>query len=257
MKKLPISVFIIAQNEADRIGLPIISVRDWVDEVIVVDSGSSDDTMKVSESFGARVLFHSWNGYGLQKRFGEDNCKNRWLLNIDADEEITPQLAQEIQQLFQEGEPPCAAYVLHVRDLLPGEKRLAPFAHTNRCIRLYNRERGRFSDSPVHDSVIVKHGNVGEFKNPVLHRSFRSLSHGIQKMNSYTSAQAENLLIKGMRLAQIRLCIEFPTAFLKAYFLRLYFLRGLRGLTYSLFYAFSRTVRIAKYLEKRKNRMIG
>src|SRR5437764_957280 len=97
MTTLPISAFIIACNEADRIGRAIASVRGWVDEIIVIDSGSSDDTVKVAQSLGARVLTHAWPGYGLQKRFGEEQCKNRWLLNLDADEEVTPELAQEIQ----------------------------------------------------------------------------------------------------------------------------------------------------------------
>jgi glycosyltransferase involved in cell wall biosynthesis len=252
MPKLPISVFIITRNEADRIGAPIASVRAWADEIIVVDSGSEDETIKIAESQGARVLSHGWQGYGPQKRFAEDNCKNRWLLNLDADEEITPALAKEIHDLFAGGEPACVAYRFRVRDLLPGETKLAPMAHINFCIRLYNREHARFSASPVHDSVIVEKGRVGELKHPVLHRSFRSLAHAIEKINFYTTAQAENLLAKGMFLPHLRLTLEFPVNFFKAYILRGYFLRGARGLTYAIVYAFARMVRIAKYLELKK-----
>jgi glycosyltransferase involved in cell wall biosynthesis len=247
--KLPISVFIIARNEADRIGVTIKSVIDWVDEVIVIDSGSEDKTVEVAESFGAKTFFNAWNGYGLQKRFGEDKCKNRWLLNIDADEEITPALADEIQQVFAAGKPQFAAYSIPVRDLLPGETELARGAHTNTCIRLYNREHARFSDSPVHDSVIVQRGQVGALTQPALHRSFRSLAHAIEKMNSYTTAQAKHLCKRRMFLPHVRLVLEFPVSFFKDYILRLYCLRGLRGFTYAIVYAFSRVVRIAKYLE--------
>lgn len=250
MEKLPISVFIIAKNEADRIALPIRSVKEWADEVIVIDSGSNDDTMKISELEGARVLFHSWQGYGLQKRYGEDNCRNNWLLNLDADEEVMPALSAEIAALFLNGMPNCSAYKLRVRDLLPGETKLAPLAHTNTCIRLYNKERARFSTSPVHDSVLVAGGDpIGELYHPVLHRSFRSFTHAIEKMNDYTSAQAQDLLKKGLRFAYLRLLTEFPVAFFKGYFLRGYCLRGARGFIYSILYAFSRIVRIAKYLE--------
>lgn len=251
--KLPISVFIIAQDEADRIVTTIGSVREWADEVIVIDSGSRDNTVKVSESLGAKTFYNPWPGYGLQKRFGEDQCKHRWLLNLDADEEITPELAEEIRQLFAHGEPQKAAYVVHVRDLLPGETRLAPLAHTNFCIRLYNREKARFSDSPVHDSVIVGNGEVGECKHPILHRSFRSLAHAIEKMNGYTTAQAHHLLKSGMTMPKLRLIVEFPAAFFKAYILRLYCLRGVHGLVYATLYAFARVTRIAKYLELRNN----
>ncbi len=252
MHKLPLSVFIIAQNEADRIGTTIASVREWVDEVIVIDSGSGDDTVAVSESLGARAIFNVWPGYGLQKRFGEDQCKHRWLLNLDADEEITPALAEEIQMLFSAGEPRFAAYTVQVRDLLPGESVLAPLAHTNTCIRLYNRACARFSGSPVHDSVIVESGQVGALEQPVLHRSFRSLAHAIEKMNAYTTVQAKHLQHKGLDYAWLRLLLEFPAGFVKAYLLRLYILRGWRGFIYAILHGFGRFARVAKYLEMRK-----
>ena len=254
--KLPISVFIIAKNEADRIATTINSVKDWVDEVVVIDSGSNDDTVSVVTFLGAKILYNEWEGYGLQKRCGEDECKNNWLLNLDADEEISVELAQEIQALFTTGEPPLAGYIIKVRDLLPNEKKFALLAHTNHCLRLYNRDNGRFSDSPVHDSVIMQMGEVvGKLNAPMRHRSFRNISHAIEKMNSYTSAQATNLQAKnGLAFAHIRLLFEFPVSFFKAYILRLYILRGVRGFVYANIYAFSRTMRLAKYLEIAENK---
>lgn len=245
---LPISVFIIAKNEADRIHQPINSVKGWVEEIIVVDSGSTDNTVQVAENLGAKTFFNAWPGYGLQKRFGEDQCKSRWLLNLDADEEITPQLKEEIHALFAKGEPPEAGFLLRIRDLLPGEKKLSTFAHTNFVLRLYNREKGRFSDSPVHDSVITE-GPTCILDAPVLHRSFRSLAHVVEKLNSYSSAQAENLLKKPLAFAQLRLLIELPMGFFKDYILRGYIFRGRRGFVNSVNYAFGRFLRIAKYLE--------
>lgn len=254
--KLPISLFIIAKNEADRIGTTINSVKDWVDEVVVIDSGSSDDTVSVATFLGARVLYNEWDGYGPQKRFAEDECNNNWLLNLDADEEATEELAQEIKELFANAEPPLGGYIIKVRDLLPGEKKFAPLAHTNHCLRLYNREKGRFADSTVHDSVIMNEGeNVGKLKALIRHRSFRNIAHAIEKMNSYTTAQAENLIAKnGLLFARTRLLIEVPISFFKAYFLRLYILRGTRGIIYSKLYAFGRAMRVAKYLEMKENK---
>lgn len=253
--KLPISVFIIAKNEADRIATTINSVKDWVDEVVVIDSGSSDDTVSVATFLGARVLYNEWEGYGLQKRFGEDECSNNWLLNLDADEEVTEELAKEIQELFATGEPSFSGYIIKVRDLIRGEKKFAPLAHTNHCLRLYNREKGRFSDSPVHDSVIMQiGGTVGKLKTSIRHRSFRDITHAIEKMNSYTSAQADNLNSKGgLAFAYLRLFFEFPVSFFKAYIFRLYILRGMRGFIYANIYAFGRLMRVAKYLELRCN----
>lgn len=247
---LPLSVFIIACNEGDRIATTIRSVKGWVDEIIVVDSGSTDNTVSVSEAEGARVIYHAWVGYGLQKRFAEEQCRNHWLLALDADEEITSELAQEISQLFAAGEPAHTGYVLRIRDLLPGETTLAPLAHTNYVLRLYDRRRARFSESPVHDSVQLYEGDAVMLKHPVLHRSFRSLSHAVAKLNAYSDVQAENLRKKGLAFAPLRLLIEFPVAFFKGYIIRGYILRGARGFSFAMLYAFIRFLRIAKYLEK-------
>lgn len=250
--KIPVSVFIIAKNEADRIATAIHSVRDWVSEIILVDSGSDDDTVSVSQFLGVKTYYREWDGYGMQKRFAEDQCHNRWMLCLDADEEITPELGAEIRALFANGLPKVAAYTLQIRDLLPGEIKLAPMAHTNFVIRLYDRNKGRFSPSPVHDSVIVEEGETVMLNNVVLHRSFRSLAHAVEKINSYSSVQARQLQEKGVVLPYVRLFIEFPIAFFKCYILRLYIVRGMRGFLYACAYGFGRFLRIAKYLELRR-----
>jgi glycosyltransferase involved in cell wall biosynthesis len=251
MKKLPLSVFIITRNEADRVAATIRSVRDIADEIIVIDSESTDDTVAVATAEGARVVVQPWLGYGLQKRFGEDQCKNTWLLNLDADEELTPKLAKEIEGMFAMSKPLAPAYTIQIRDMLPGEKMLVPSAHTNFCIRLYDRTKARFSDSPVHDSVIVAEGKPAMLKAPALHRSFRDIGHAVEKLNSYSRVQAEQLALKkSLPYPGLRLAIEFPMAFLKVYFARGYVTRGRRGFTYAIVYAFGRFVRIAKYLEK-------
>lgn len=246
--RLPISCFIIAKNEADRIATTIASVKGWVSEVFVIDSGSSDDTVKIAESMGAKALFQAWQGYGMQKRFGEEQCNNNWLLNLDADEVITPELAAEISAEFAQGLPQVTGFILKVRDLLPGEKKLAPFAHTNYCLRLYDKRKARFSDSPVYDSVIVHEGTTRMLQNPVLHRSFRSLKHMLEKLHSYAEAQAQNTNKKRIRLPYLRFVFEMPAGFLKMYFLRGYFLRGARGVIYSCVYGYGRWLRIVKYI---------
>ena len=165
--KLPVSVFIIAQDEADRIGLTIGSVREWVDEVIVIDGGSSDGTMKAAESSGARAIHNPWPGYGPQKRFGEEQCHNDWLLNLDADEVISPELAEEIRTQFTGGAPSCAGFTLRVCHMLPGEESVPHFTQVNTVLRLYDKRLARFSDSTVHDSIIVREGKVRALKGPV------------------------------------------------------------------------------------------
>ncbi len=148
---LPLSVFIIARNEADRIGATIRAIRDLTDDLVVVDSGSTDGTQALAESLGARVIHNPWPGYGPQKRFAEEQCRHPWLLNLDADEVVPPDLAAEIRALFAAGEPSSPAWRIGIAEVFPGEDRPHPLAYTLSPVRLYRKDRGRYSPSPVHD----------------------------------------------------------------------------------------------------------
>lgn len=249
---LPLSVFIITKNEADRLPTALSAVKGWADEIIVVDSGSTDNTLEIAASFGAKIDVREWQGYGPQKRYAETLCRNDWLLNIDADEELTPALKAEIEALFKP-EPSAPGYVLRIRDMLPGERALSPFAHTNFVLRLYNKQKGRFSESPVHDSVILTEGSPTTLNSPVLHRSYRNWAHVIEKLNSYSTLQAQNMLKKPPKFLCARMVAELPFAFFKDFVLRGYMFRGKRGFINSVLYAFARFARLAKYHEL-KNR---
>src|SRR3954467_9899119 len=162
---LPLSVFIIAANEADRIGDTIQAVRELTDDLVVVDSGSSDGTQALAERLGARVISNPWPGYGPQKRFAEEQCRHEWLLNVDADEVAPPDLAREIRALFGEGGPGRAAYKIGIAEIFPGEEQLHPWAYTLPPVRLYRKDRGRYSPSLVHDRVALDPGaRVGRLK---------------------------------------------------------------------------------------------
>src|SRR5262245_11510598 len=249
-KVLPISCFIIAKDEVKRIGRAISSVLNWVDEVVVVvDSRSSDGTQTVAHRLGARVVENPWPGYGAQKRFAEDFCRNHWLLNLDADEAATPELEEEIRAQFA-GEPRPRGYRILIADVLSFEDQLAPWPPGHWQIRLYDRRKGRFSDSPVHDTVRFGKGvELVKLNGKILHWSNPSLSFAISKANRYTDAQVADLRARGRRLARSRLVTEFPVAFLKAYILRRYFLGGLWGWTSALHYAYVRHMRVAKVYE--------
>lgn len=248
-ERLPISVFIIAKNEADRIPLTIRSVRDWVDEVIVIDSGSADDTVAVAESLGATVTFNEWRGYGPQKVLGETLCRNDWILNLDADEEISPELASEIRDLFAGG-PSRGAYRLHILPLHSFQDTGHKWTATQKPVRLYRKSMAGFKDSTVHDSVIVHEGSIGVLKGMVNHRSFRSLAHHVEKVNSYSSAQAEDLYCRGRNPSRIELVVVPIFAFLKQYLLRREFVNGIDGVIISYMYAFQRFIRLAKTRER-------
>lgn len=249
VKSLPISVFIIAKNEADRIGRTLNSVREWVDEVIVVDSGSQDDTVALSESLGAHVVFNEWRGYGPQKVFAEALCRNDWVLNLDADEEISPELGAEIRALFEKGLPSQTAYTLPILPLYPFQEKGHHWTAFHHPVRLYRRKFAGFKDSPVHDSVVVRDGKIGKLKGMVIHRSFRSLTHHVDKANEVSTLRAQDLYEKNRNPSGFTLLMVPFLAFLKSYFLRREFVNGLDGIVVSHMYAFQRFIRLAKARE--------
>lgn len=250
MKKLPISVFIIAKNEADRIGTAIRSARDWVDELHVIDSGSEDGTVQLSQELGAQTHFRAWTGYGPQKVYGETLCRNNWVLNLDADEEISPQLRDEIIALFEKAEPACSAYRMQRTELYSFHDRPHPWAPTSDWVRLFRKDRAGYKDSTVHDTVVVRQGKTGRLRGRFWHRSFRSFRHHVDKVNSYSSAQAEDRFRKGRNPSWLTLLFTPPLAFLKCFILRREFVNGIDGVLISYMYAFQRFIRLAKTRER-------
>ena len=248
---LPLSVIIIAQDEADRIALAIESVRDWVDEVVVVDSGSTDGTQELAASLGARVVHHDWPGYGQQKRYAEDQARNDWVLNIDADERILPELRDEIVQIFTGDTDPADGYYIAIHDRLYCTDRLSRYT-PYKPIRLYRKSKGRYSASPVHDRVHMNEAaTTAELQGRMAHDSLKSFHHRIEKMNEYTEAQAKDLLARGRKPSRFRLITEFWTAFIVGYFFRGYWRGGLMGYIYAVNFAYSRFLRQIKHLEKK------
>jgi len=249
VNRLPISVFIIARNEGDRLPPVIRSVRDWVDEVIVIDSGSTDDTVEVSKSLGARAEFHEWRGYGPQKVYGESLCRNDWLLNIDADEEISPELRDEILAQFSDT-PRHVAYTVPILPLYNFQERAHPWTVHHHPVRLYRKSAAGFKDSTVHDTVVVRDGSIGHLRGMVNHRSFRSLTHHVDKVNFYSSAQADDRLARGREPSFLELLLVTPLAFFKSLILRREILNGIDGVVVSYMYAFQRFIRLAKTRER-------
>lgn len=250
IRELPLSAFIITLNEEDRLGPAIESLKPLTGDIVVVDSGSSDGTVALAERMGARVVHNDFPGYGPQKRFAESLCANDWVLNLDADERVTPELAAEIRALFATGAPEHGAYRTPILQLYPHQDRPTPGAFEYDPVRLYDRARSHYADSKVHDRVVLGDGvSTGRVKGGILHQSIRSLSHLIEKSNAYTDHQLREMLAKGRKVSGARLVIEFPFSFLKAYVGRRYFLMGLYGVSVAATYAYFRLMRLAKLHE--------
>ena len=250
---LPISCFIIAFNEVDRIGATIRSVRGWVDEVIVVDSGSTDGTVALAQAEGARVIHNAWPGFGQQKRFAEDRCRNGWLLNLDADEVVTPELAAEIEALFRDGEPAPAAYGMQVSIVYPGWQRPRIWGRDHYCLRLYDRRRVRFRDSTLHDSVVPGGEPVGHLRGVVHHHTMRSIAEFERKSDARATYQALHMARKSPWWLRMRLVTELPGSFLKYYIVRGHITGGWMGVRVAAIIAWYRWVRILRMYRHRRS----
>ena len=254
-----ISAFIITKNEAERVTRSINSIKNIVDEIIVVDSGSTDDTVIIAQNLGARVVFNEWPGYVKQKSFGESLCKHDWILNIDADEELTQQLQEEIKQKFSlSSYTDFKAYDINFVILHRNDKEARFLAPANRFIRLYNRKFCSFSNTKkttTHDAVtfnndiIAKDIIVFNLKYPAYHRSATSIEQLINKANFYSGEQAKDMLLLARKPSLLRITCELPLCFLKAFIIRRYFIFGFDGFVDSVIFAFARFARLAKARE--------
>jgi glycosyltransferase involved in cell wall biosynthesis len=250
-----LSAFIIAEDEADRLPKTLTSLVNLVDDLVLVDSGSQDDTLSIAREFGARTFERAWQGYGPQKRHAEGLCRHDWVLNIDADEVVTPELAEEIRALFRGGAPAKNFFRIRIREVLPGRQAPRRFGKVYDPVRLYNRRAGRYADSPTHDRVMVPKGAaIGQLSGHLIHYSFRSLSHFIYKLNRYSDLQVETQKAAPLWQLRLRLFIEFPFTFAKIYFVRGLITDGRVGFVFAMTYAFARFARIAKFIEQQERR---
>ena len=238
----PVTCTIIAKNEAERIGRTIRSVQGLVNEVLVIDSGSTDGTQDIARELGAKVIFNPWPGFGFQKRFAEDAASHDWILNLDADEWLGPEIRAELAALLEFSEFPARSFSMHVTMVYPGRDKPCFLADDNNCVRLYDRRVTRYANSLVFDKVPAT-PDMRQLKAPVLHQSFKSLSHLIHKEVDYYNLQKREIKKSRWFLA-LRMPFEFPLQFIKFYIIRKHVFGGAYGLVLSLVVAFMRWVRL-------------
>jgi glycosyltransferase involved in cell wall biosynthesis len=245
-----LSVTIITLNEAAHIGAAIDSAS-WADEVIVVDAGSSDGTIDIARSKGARVATRAWSGYVDQKNHAASLAQHDWILSLDADERVTPELASEIRSLLAV-EPSRKGYrVPRVTFHLGRWMRTTDF-YPDYQTRLYDRRAARWQGRHVHESVAVD-GGAGQLRHELQHYSYRDLQDHLDRINHYSTLAARQMHEAGRRAGPLDLLVHPPAAFLRNYVLRRGFLDGTAGLTLSAVNAYSVFLKFAKLWELQKS----
>ena len=184
-----VSVVIITKNEEKNIARCLESVR-WADEIIVVDTFSTDHTVELCRRFTDKVFQEKWLGYGLQKNFCASKARNKWVLNIDADEVISLECAEAIQKLMS-GEPEFPLYRFPRKNFIAGRWVRYAGWYPDLIARLYDRDRVSFSNSMVHERLTPDNDGVGILNYPILHYSFEGMEDYIHRQNRYSSLYAE------------------------------------------------------------------
>ena len=226
-----LSVTVITKNEAHNIEACLRSVA-FADELVVLDSGSSDDTVQRALSMGAIVNVNAdWQGFGIQKNRALDLTSSDWVLSIDADECVPPQLQAEIRAALEA--PAFDVYSFPRLSSYCGQDILHSGWHPDRVIRLFRRDSARFSNDLVHEKILTTR-QIGQLKSALLHESFTSLEGVLDKVNRYSSASAQALFDKGRNASLGKALGHGMWAFIRTYFLRLGFLDGRMGLVLAI-----------------------
>ena len=244
-----LSVTVVAWNEEERLRDCLESVA-WADEIVVVDAESTDKTVEVARAFTDKVWIRPWPGFARQKNFAAEHASGAWVLSLDADERVTPELGARIREILA-ADGPADGYRLPRHNILWGAWVRHGGLYPDHQLRLYRRALGRFAEDAVHESVEVR-GRVETLAESLTHRSYKDLEDFVRRSNRYSTLAAEDWLRQG-RPVRLRHLITKPLGrFCAMYVLRRGFLDGWRGLVLAALYADYVFLRMAKAWEARQ-----
>lgn len=240
--KIPVSVYIICKNEEKHLRRVLESVKDF-DEIIVVDSGSTDSTLQIAREYTEKIFSHEWMGFAKQKEYAKELCSNEWVLNLDADEEIDERLKQEMVDAVERND--CDGLDIRISSMNMGR-----FNHTfskfNRRIRFFKKASGHYPEKKVHESIVVQ-GKIRQAQGFIYDYGSYDLATHLSKINSYSSLRAQEKFEKKKQSSVWKLLFVFPLAFFKSYILKRNCLNGMRGFivsTNNAFYAFLKEAKL-------------
>jgi glycosyltransferase involved in cell wall biosynthesis len=245
--KIPVSVYIICQDEAQHIRRVLESVK-MFDEIVIVDSGSQDDTLRIAGEYTDKIYHQKWLGYARQKEYAKHLCTHEWVLNLDADEQLSETLLTEIRQTISNQE-------VDGLDIAISSRYLGQFNHPwskfNRRVRFFRKAKGHYPEKLVHESIVID-GNVKKARGLIYDYGIVDLKTHLAKINQYSSLRAEEKAQKGKRASVIKLLMVFPLSFFKSFVLKRGFLNGMRGWIAAMNNAYYAFLKEAKLYEQNK-----
>lgn len=242
-----LSVAITTFNNTRTISQVLEAVAGWANEIVVLDSGSTDGTLEIAKEFGCQIYYRKFEGYGAQKHHAAKHATNDWVLVVDSDEVVTQELKDEINTRLVPGNE-FNGFMVPSTIVFMGEMLRYGREYKMPRLRLFNKKFGNYNLKDIHEEVILE-GKVGKLNNHVLHYSYADVTDFFQKVNSYSSRMAMELFKKGKKASILKIVTKFPITFLVEYFIRLNFLNGYRGFVW----AFAQTVYATlKYIKLRE-----
>ncbi len=240
-----LSVAIITKNEAHNLPRTLASVR-FADEIIIIDSSSTDETVEIARSFNAIVYDEPWNGFAVQKNLAISRCTGTWILSLDADEELSPELQRQIRTLLPSN-PPTDAYFLRRRNLFLGRWMKRGGYYPDPKLRLFRRDAAnfssspRFADRPVHETISFD-GESATLDFDLIHHAYPTLESYLEHMDRYSTLGAQLLIASGKTSRSLvgfhyNVFLVPQLTFVWNYFFRLGFLDGREGLLLHLYHA--------------------
>ncbi|MFV5453751.1 glycosyltransferase family 2 protein [Acinetobacter towneri] len=251
---IPCSVYIVTLNCAEWLESTLESVKDF-SEVIILDSGSTDLTYAIAESFpNTRISHQDWQGYAGQKSLALAQCKNDWVLNLDGDEVLSSELKAEIEQTIQSNQ--LDALITPINDVFLGVPN-SKYTKKHAKVRFFRKSKGRYDlENKVHENVIVD-GQSVRAEGDIYHYGESSIFVKVEKNNQYSELKAQEKYQKGKAPSLLKLVLVMPLTFVKSYFIRRSCLNGWRGFVNSMvnaFYAFLKEAKLFEQHQKMKNK---
>ncbi len=242
-----ISCVIITKNEEANLEKTLKSIT-WCDEILIIDSGSTDRTIEIAQLFGAKIIYNKFESFGKQKRFAVANATHNWILSIDADEVISEELKKELLNLKNNDNLYDSYYISSTNVFLGAKPKFGRESNVLK-IKFFNKLKCNFNESEVHEKVMTN-SKSGKLKGKIIHYSYKSLNYYFEKFNLYTENAANEMYYNKKRRPLILNFILIPFYFINIYLLKLNFLNGVEGLIWSTFSTFYTFVKYCKLEEK-------